>query len=419
MSEAMRQGLRHSFVGAAGRYFLQTASIVILARLLSPEDFGIITAAMIVVSFAFIVLQVGGASIVSSAREDQVDEAFTVAMLSSITFAILIGGGYLLAEREILNILGIQSKALMRVLLAVVFIRGLLGPLEGIGAAKYEFKVLASSEVISYFCGYFLIAILSGYLLRSYWALVLGLLSQSILHLAFLVLKIRFRFEKVGFREFKSHLQIGFSLMANKVVSYGLAQADNIFINSFMGKSDLGIYSRAYQLMVIPTNFIGQVVGRVFIPYFRGEITVYCRYRSFNIALSAVAALFALGVGEKAVVVVLGPQWVEAYKPLIILAFAIYYRVDFKFFESVFVARREGKKLTICNVFGLLGMVIMLVAGAPSSIEGVALVVLIANAIQATLGLCMSYRSIGVNIGRGVALNATVFILSWVVIRSL
>src|SRR5699024_10627924 len=74
-------------------------------------------------------------------------------------------------------------------------------------------------------------------------------------------------------------------------------QADNLVVGKWLGSSALGLYSRAYQLMVMPANLFGQVMDKVLFPVMskiqdeKEKLT-----QSFKIGITAVA-FFTIPVG--------------------------------------------------------------------------------------------------------------------------
>lgn len=412
----MFRDLRISFAGAGVRYVLQAFSMIVLSRLLSPEEFGVMAAAMIVVSFSFVVLQVGGAAIVASAPALEVDAAYTVSVISSVVASVLLYLLYLFFEHEVLLFLKVDSVFVIRTLMLAVLCRAVIGAIEGLLSARYEFKKIVEAEVYSYLFGYFLFSIIVGYLTRSYWALVFGVLAQSVFHLALLLKSTDVALKKIKLSHFKTHLPMGFGLVVNKIIGYGNSQVDNLYINTFVGQGELGLYSRAYQLMVIPTNFVGQVVGRVFVPRFRSEVKVYTKYQLVNAIGSVSIVALLIVVGEPLVLFLLGEQWVGVYDTLLVLALATYYRVDLKFVESVLIAKRENGRLATVNVSFLIAFSVCLFLYGAINIRDIAVCVFYATFVQGVLGGVIASKHLGANWFSVLTVNLIYFCLSLVIL---
>ncbi|MGM8935035.1 oligosaccharide flippase family protein [Pseudomonas neustonica] len=390
----MLKDLRASFAGAGARYLLQAGALIWLARLLPPDEFGVVAAAMIFIFFSFVVLEVGGGAIVASATSQHVNAAFTVALILVTMISLLVAILYFFLDSEINAFLDIKSSLLIWVLMPMVFLRGWTGAMEGMLSSSGEFGKIARSEVLSYFFGYFLVCISLAYFYKSYWCLVAGMVCQSLLHFFFLGRTFSFKMgalKFVGWNEFRYHASAGLGVMVNKLLSYGISQADNLYVNLYFGKYDLGIYSRAYQLMVVPTNFVGQVVGRVFIPRFRGEVLIFLRYQISNLLMSFLAVGVVLFSGERLILFLLGKQWVGVYPALLILSLAIYYKVSHKFYESVLIGKRHIKRLAYSNLIGFLVLMAGLYCLSPSDIGSVASCVLLASFAQSLSGLLFTY----------------------------
>lgn len=233
-------------------------------------------------------------------------------------------------------------------LISTVF-RTFSGPLEGAYAARGRFKEIAKCEFYSYSFGYFFISCSLAYFGFGYWALGLAIFFQAALYLVLLKLGYKHEvFKVVKASLIHKNLKFGFGVLLARVASFFSSQGDNIIINKYMGSYELGVYGRAYQLMVVPTTFVGQVMNRVLIPKMSQESAessrvLFFRFQLLAFIVSISIFLTILWKGNYFVRLVLGEGWGDLVPALTILSASIFYRLCFKFCESKIISGRKSR----------------------------------------------------------------------------
>lgn len=166
-----------------------------------------------------------------------------------------------------------------------------------------------------------------------YWSLVAQQLAQILVQLVALVIATRWiprlydRSEPV--REFLSY---GASLMGVMLLSYASNHVDSIVIGARFGPTSLGIYNRAFQLMVLPLYQINAPMTRVALPVLSRLQDEKERYRAFLLTgqtamLTVVSFLlgFAAAQAPAVILISLGDQWGEAAPIFQILTIAAFF----------------------------------------------------------------------------------------------
>jgi PST family polysaccharide transporter len=117
-------------------------------------------------------------------------------------------------------------------------------------------------------------------------------------------------------------LRFGGNLTGYNVLTYITRSADNVLIGSVLGAAQLGVYSKAYGLLMMPVRQISSPLGSVVLPALcrlRGEAEAYRRYfaRALEVLTycSMPLVVFAFVEAEQLVMLVLGAQW-EAAVPV-------------------------------------------------------------------------------------------------------
>jgi len=167
--------------GAAGRTVLFVLVLVVLARLLTPHDYGVVSAAMVVVRFSNILSQLGvGPALIQrpELRPAHVRTGLALSMLLGISLAAIV---WLLAS-PITAFLRIEELRAVLAAMCLIFpIQAISVVADSLLQRELKFGRIALTELTSDALGYGLTGIalaLAGY---GYWALVGAILAQTLL----------------------------------------------------------------------------------------------------------------------------------------------------------------------------------------------------------------------------------------------
>lgn len=334
--------------GKGAHAALQLLVLGIMARLVSASDFGVVSAALVVIGFSAIFSHIGlGPALVQRPQLEQrhLDTAFT----TSVLFGLLLGAIVWIAAPAAAAALQIPDVQPVLRTLALVF------PLQGLGVAAdsllrrdLRFRWLANLDVATYGLGYGGVGIGLALAGAGVWALVAGYMAQALLRNAILLVKQppqwRRPFDLAAFRELL-HFGGGFTLA--RAANYLAVQGDNLVVGRFLGPQALGFYGRAYSLMSAPAYGFGTVLDQVLFPamakvqhqpdrlagaYRRGVALIAL------LTLPSSAALILLA--PEFIAVVLGREWTAAIAPFQILTIGMLFRTSYKMSDSL--ARSTG-----------------------------------------------------------------------------
>lgn len=341
-------GLLWQFGGAGTKGVLQIGVLTILARLISPEDFGIVGAAMVVIGFSDLFSQFGvGPALVhqGTLRDQHVRVGFSITCLLSIMTAALVW----LASSSVAAFFRMPDLEAVVVVLSLVFIlKGLGVVAESLLQRELAFQKLATLEVISFALGYGVLATTLGFLGYGYWALVAGHIGQTAIQTVGLFgLRRHPVTPSMDWGAARDLLYFGGGHTLAKVANFAALQGDNLVVGRALGAVALGIYGRAYQLLVIPAQLFGRVLDRVLFPTMASiqddTRRLAAAYRR-SVAAVALVAIPASGImfllAPEIVFVLLGDQWTEVILPLQVFAFGILFRTSYKISDSL--ARATG-----------------------------------------------------------------------------
>lgn len=322
---------------------VEFALIVVLAKILTPGDFGVVAAATIFIQAAQLLVEIGiGATVVQLAKVDERDlrVANTLVWANSLLYFLLAQALAGLAAR----MMGSPDVEIaLRVLACVLLFQSIGVVAESLMLRRLEAARVAMQNLcVRALFGLGLGAVIA-WLGGGYWALViptvLGALAKSVWTCAVARPPLLPLFDRAIARKL---LRKGSGFSASRVINFIAIRADNFLVGLLFGVIPLGIYSRAYNLMNMPADLYGAIADRLVFPSFaRVQDDVerlreaYLRGVEFTalIGLPLSAVLFILG--EEWIRVILGPQWDAVVAPFQILVFATYFRLGMKITGSI------------------------------------------------------------------------------------
>jgi PST family polysaccharide transporter len=371
-------GLSWNFASRLGSQLFQLGFSIILARLLTPREFGIIGMLIVFTGFAQ-ALADGGLSSALIHRQDVADihlstafwmQVFVGAMLSALFFL----GAPIIADFYYIPVL----KPLSRMLSCIFFIQALGLVHNAILMKEFHFKALAvvtiGATLVSGIVGILLAR--SGY---GVWALAWQIVIMTSVTTALLWLQSRWRpsliFNRIAAVDLWSY---GIYLLGHGSLNYWLRNGANLLVGKAIGAQSLGIFSRAYTLMLFPLNNVSTVFGQVMFPALAQEQNDIPRFRQHYLLATRLIALltFPLMIGvtvlsEPLILLLLGRKWVEVIPILQILSlvglfqsiispvgwvFTALGRTKAQFYLSIVLAAAFAIFMVVGIRFGILGV---------------------------------------------------------------
>jgi PST family polysaccharide transporter len=342
----------------AATFVLRTASLMVLARLLLKEDFGLVNMVTAFTGFLGLLMDAG----LSMATVQRA--SITRAQTSTLFWINLAVGGLLaLLVAVTAPILAVfyGDPRLFWVTVAVgtsfVF-NGAAAQHRAILQRSMRFPVLAMIDVTS-----LVVSIAAGIGMavagHGYWALVAMMISQPAVSVLGVWLATGWipgmPQRRSGIR---SMLVYGGAVTLNNLIVYLAFNVDKVLIGRFWGAEALGVYGRAYQLINLPTESLHWTIGSVAFPalsrvqddparlrnYF---LKGYSLFLSLVLPITMGCALFA----DDIILVLLGPNWREAAGIFRLLAPTILaFAFANPFYWLMLASGRAGRSLRIALV---------------------------------------------------------------------
>jgi O-antigen/teichoic acid export membrane protein len=300
---------------------------VVLARLLSPDMFGLMGLALVVMRATDTFTRPGVSQALISRKQD-FDEA------SSTAFTMLVIRGFLLAlilaavAPLVAGFYDSPQLTLILQVLSLVFILNAFANINTVARQReLDFKRLTYLAQVTNFCGT-VITIAVAFWMRSVWALVIGQLVQAALNTLwsyyFIAGRPKFGFDKGIAREL---LTYGKFITGSSMVTYIAAELDSAVIGKVAGIEQLGYYALAGTISSLVTLNLARVAAGIMMPAYsklqndRPALrNAYLRVLSVTLYLVLPTTIGLIVAADSLLYVVYGPKWVGAVLPLQVLS---------------------------------------------------------------------------------------------------
>ncbi|PKO03913.1 MAG: hypothetical protein CVU43_00065 [Chloroflexi bacterium HGW-Chloroflexi-5] len=301
---------------------------IILARLLGPEPFGIIAIALLIVSIGNLVIESGlGSALVQQNEIDKKDIAFvfTIQMIFSITLALML---VFLAPWISLQFGNNTATPIIQVMSIILVFQAFAQVPSALLRRKMKFKQIQTAQVISFFIGYVCVGLPLALLGFGVWSLVTAQILQSGLN-ALIVFLAAHHSLAISFKGSRPLAAFGIRTLFANIANWIIQNVDTAIVGYKFGATNLGFYSRAYQLNWTPTGiFLSSAQTTLFAATSRlGKTTDTIRiFRGFMsvFAIFFFPLYFLIALESKNIILIIyGLEWLPSATLLVPLAIAM------------------------------------------------------------------------------------------------
>ncbi|OZG65396.1 lipopolysaccharide biosynthesis protein [Bifidobacterium hapali] len=328
-----------AFIQFASRYvnvFVQLVLTAILARLLSPEEYGIMAGLTVFTSLFAILADMGfGAGIIQYKQLDKHD--FGGLFIFSLILATILSVAFLAAGIPIAWFYREPEYAPLCALAAVsVFFNTVNMVPNGILLRNKRFDVIGIRLVATTIIGGVIAVIMAVNGFGTYsliWNVNITAIAIFLWNIASIRGQISFKqmdmFKPVRLIARYSAYQAGFS-----IINYFSRNTDHLIIGRFFGSAPLGLYDKAYKLTTYPIQFIPGVLGSVLQPYlsaYQDDKEKLHHYQMLMVKALAITGSWIAGVfilcGREIVLIFYGDQWLACVPLFTILSVSIIFQM--------------------------------------------------------------------------------------------
>lgn len=245
---------------------LQFVISIILSRLLTPHDFGLVGMITVFTGFISLFNELGfGVALIQKEKvtEQHYSSIFWLNLLSGLS---LTGVTIIVAPFVAKFYDEPQLASLMRLIATSFFISSMGIVQNAILIRTLQFRLLSIVEIVKIvFAGAFAVLLaIAGY---GFWSLAWQFLTMSIISTLGLWWATNWHPQlSFSWIAVKDLVRFSINLLGFNTLQYWVRNGDNLLIGKYMGSEGLGIYFRAYNLMLFPLNQITSVLGVVMLP---------------------------------------------------------------------------------------------------------------------------------------------------------
>jgi len=317
LAERSAHGSVVTLFASAAKYVAGMAATIVLARLLRPDDFGLIALALVAVDLLARLKDAGLFTATVYSKDVTQAQASTLFWMSAalaaaaalVTLAVAPAVGWFYRDARLV--------AVTAALAAVPFLDGVALQLEAVMSRQMRFMALAVMDAAALVTGAML-SLLLAWAGAGYWALVGQEIFYSAVYSSVIWIVCGWRPGRPrrgsGVRPL---VAFGLHLSGYRVLNHLAMNLDTAFVGRFWGPQQAGLYDRAYRVVTTPSTLLNAPLSIVAVPALsrlHGDVPRYrAFYRSwiqfvFGVTMPFVAFLFV--DTERAILTILGDRWI-------------------------------------------------------------------------------------------------------------
>lgn len=311
-------GAFQTFSGQGIRFVLQIISTIVLARLLSPEDFGLVAMVFVVTTFINIFRDIG---LTKAAIQKEQITGDQLSSLFWINLAVCLGFAIVLSTLSPVVVAFYGRPELSSVVTAyavILFVQGSTAIHVAILSRKFKYFRITIIEVVS-----LLIGVSTGIVLAlegaGYWSLVGKVGATSLAaSIGYFLFSQWLPGRYVGGCGIRSLIAYGINISGFRIMAFCTRQVDKILIGWFWGASALGLYTKAYELIMLPVTQINGPATKVMLPALSRCNSEPDRFKKYYlhaigllVSVSAPLTAYMAISAHQIVSLVLGEQWLN------------------------------------------------------------------------------------------------------------
>ncbi|MGF1510294.1 MAG: lipopolysaccharide biosynthesis protein [Myxococcota bacterium] len=390
LQQKVGRGLRLSVIGQVIAQGIQFPTNLVLVRLLTPADFGLVGQVVVFTGVAYFLADLGLGTAIVQRKEIDSRALSSIYWINAVVGMALTGLYVALAPVIGAFYSNVDLVPITMVVGTTFLFTSLKVTQYNILRRNMAFERLAWVDAVALF-GSAVLAIALAWMGLGPWALVFQRVIRAAIPVMMLAFMAPFRPRLIlEVRPIQDMLRFGGLLMGNSVAFYATRQVDKLIVGKVFGAQALGLYLRAFDFMLLPYEQTALIVSRVLIPAMsragsnlEEARTLYADgLRRVTVLSFPIMSLFAV-TAEPLVVTLFGRQWIAA-APIVevFCALGMLHSVA----ESsgwIFVARGRADLMLRWQIInGTLQLTAMLLAvGWGFGPRGVAIALLIGNAL--------------------------------------
>ncbi len=407
MSQSIKEQLTKGvFFTAIAKYSNMVISLVvtaILSRILSPEEFGVVAIATVIIAFFGMFTEIGIAPAIiqnKTLTEDDLSSIFSFTVWSGLLLSLL----FIACASPIANYY--KSPILQPIcyyLSINLFFSSCQIVPNGLLYKDKDFKFIAVRSfsvqlisgglaIVSVFLGFGLYSLLINPILSSFLLFIISYLKKPV--------KFKWWFNTNSLKKIFAFSAYQFLF---NLINYFSRNLDKLIIGRYLNMNTLGYYEKSYRLMMLPLQTITQVVSPVMHPIFSEFQNDYKKLSDSYLKVVKLLAYIGFPLSallfftsKELVLLIFGMQWTKSVLSFQILSLSVGFQVILSTSGSIFQAANSTKTLFFSGLFSTIINVFAIIIGVFyfRKIEAVAMGLLISFIINFFQSYCLIYYKV-------------------------
>ena len=373
------RGIAFSYSAQVAKFILQIGYQIAIARILVPEQFGIVAMASPVIAFIGLIADLGLSQAAIQRRQIS-DAEMSTLFWTNFGLILLLSAIVIAGAPAVAQFYGQPAVAPVLAVLAATTIVGACGSQHLVMLNRQlRFGTIAVIDLISFIVGAIvsLAAALSG---LGIWAIVIN--QVVIVGATTIALWSVVKWRPVFPRQSEGARQLigfGSDIALANTANFLARNLDNVLIGKFWGDAPLGAYDRAYKLLLFPLSRITTPMARVAVPLLsrvqhdeRAYRKAYFLMLELILGLTYPGAIMALVAHDQLIRVLLGEKWAAASPIFAILAVGALFAPISNSMSWLLISQGRTRLLRDTGVASSVAFALGIVAGLPWGPVGVA-----------------------------------------------
>lgn len=362
-----------ALISAVSKYSTILLNLVfsaILARLLSPEDYGIVAVTVVFTTFFALFSDMGiGSGIIQNKDLSQkdIDSIFTF----SIILALVLCVAFILFSFPMSRFYKDEVYIPVGILLSISLLFSTLNMVPNAILLKQKKFVSVGLRTVIICIVSGIVGIVFACLGLKFYALVFQNIINSVCVFLWNYLSTKPKVvKKINWNSISKIKNFSLYLFAFNIINYFSRNTDNLLISKFMGTSALGYYDKAYKLMCYPTQNLTHVITPVLHPILsehqNDKMYIYEKYLEIVKLLSLCGIFimpFCFFASDEIILLLFGEKWIFAVPSFKFLSISIWAQLITSSSGSIFQSLGDSKKMFTCGWVNALITVAAIILG--------------------------------------------------------
>lgn len=390
MYAVLKKGILINFLARYANIIIHIITTAILARLLTPTEFGVVAVVTVFTTFFSLLTEMGVGPAIVQRQDLSEQETSHIFMFTVCVGLITSSVFFLLAPWVVLFYNDIVYLAITRILAVAIFFSTVTIVPMAILNKTHRFALISKISIAANI----IVSIITVWLAfqgLSFYSIALRsvMISSSIFVLTFIFSKLTVRLE---FQRSSLKKIFNFSIFQFlfNIINYFSRNLDNLLIGKFLGASSLGLYDKAYSLMLYPVQNLTHVITPILHPVLAKYQNDYQYIYETYLRMVKILALVGIPVSvvfyfsaEEIIYVFYGERWLTIVPTFRILATTVWIQVILSSSGTIFQAANRTDMLFYSGALSAVFMITAIVLGVvQGKLETLAMYLLIAFLIN-------------------------------------